>query len=251
MKSNSPFRKTDPPGSEEKPGILDKIRNIATESAKNIIPGYSVASTIGKAGLNLVKSQLAKNLNPYEYENTVYSDGGRESREQGPGERVLRALVSKEDQMGSWKGQATRERKDLLSMMLGQKPEYSSIPVSEYRPSSSKDQEAVYYRSPTSEETIKEKLKDPEFLKSFKPNSKGIMSLQDYFSDAQRGSGSNVLGKYTLNQGEDDKGKYVSYYDKWDLEPYKGSNKTLNNISNKAQELAGITPTELYGRVYY
>jgi len=251
MKSNSPFRKTDPPGNEEKPGILDKIRNIATESAKNIIPGYSVASTIGKAGLNLVKSQLAKNLNPYEYENTVYSDGGRKSREQGPGERVLRALVSKEDQQGSWKGQATRERKDLLGMMLGRQQEYNSIPVSEYRPSSSKDQEAVYYRSPTSEETIKEKLKDPEFLKSFKPNSKGIMSLQDYFSDTERGSGSNVLGKYTLNQGEDDKGKYVSYYDKWDLEPYKGSNETLNNISNKAQELAGITPTELYGRVYY
>ncbi len=255
MKSNSPFRRTDPPGSEEKPGILDKIRNIATESVKNIIPGYSIASTIGKAGLNLAKSQLAKNLNPYQYENTVYSDGGRESREQGPGERVLRALVSKEDQMGSWKGQATKERKDLLSMMLGQKPEYNSIPVSEYRPSSSEDQEAVYYSSPTSEETIKEKLKDPEFLKSFKPNSKGIMSLQDYFSDVQtgsgRGSGSNVLGEYTLNQGEDDKGKYVSYYDKWDLEPYKGSNETLNNISNKAQELAGIKPTEIYGRVYY
>ena len=251
MKSNSPFRKTDPPGNEEKPGILDKIRNIATESAKNIIPGYSVASTIGKAGLNLVKSQLAKNLNPYEYENTVYSDGGRKSREQGPGERVLRALVKREDQMGSWKGRATEERKDLLSMMLNQKPEYNSIPLSEYRPSSSKDQEAVYYRSPTSEETIKEKLKDPEFLKSFKPNSEGIMSLQDYFSDTERGSGSNVLGKYTLNQGEDDKGKYVSYYDKWDLEPYKGSNETLNNISNKVQELAGIKPTELYGRVYY
>ena len=51
MKSNSPFRKTDPPGSEEKPGILDKIKNIAIESAKNIIPGYSLpgyslASTI-------------------------------------------------------------------------------------------------------------------------------------------------------------------------------------------------------------
>jgi len=250
MKSNSPFRKTDPPGNEEKPGILDKIKNIATESAKNIIPGYSVASTIGKAGLNLVKSQLAKNLNPYNYEQEVYNEDGS-SRTRGPGERVLRALVNKEDQQGSWSGQATRERKDLLSMMLGQKPEYNSIPVSKYKPSSSKDKKAVYYSSPTSEQTIKEKLKDPEFLKSFKPNSQGIMSLQDYFSDVQRGSGSNVLGKYTLNQGEDEQGKYVSYYDKWDLEPFKSSNKTLSNISDKAQELAGITPTELYGRVYY
>tara|TARA_R110000803_G_scaffold166331_1_gene229674 strand:- start:247 stop:1026 length:780 start_codon:yes stop_codon:yes gene_type:complete len=235
----------------DKPGLFDKIKDMAIDGAKNLIPGYTIASTVGKAGLNFAKGQLAKNLNPYEYENTVYSDGGRESRKQGPGERVLRALVSKEDQMGSWKGQATKERKDLLGMMLGRQQEYNSIPVSEYRPSSSKDQEAVYYRSPTSEETIKEKLKDPEFLKSFKPNSKGTMSLMDYFSDTKSGSGDNVLGKYTLNQGEDDKGKYVSYYDKWDLEPYKGSNKTLNNISNKAQELAGIKPTELYGRVYY
>jgi len=236
--------------SEEKSGILDKIRSIATESAKNIIPGYSVASTIGKAGLNLVKSQLAENLNPYNYEQEVYDEDGS-SRTRGPGERELRDLVNKEDQQGSWSGQATRERKDLLSMMLNQKPKYNSIPVSKYKPSSSKDEKAVYYSSPTSEQTIKEKLKDPEFLKSFKPNSQGVMSLQDYFSDVERGSGSNVLGNYTLNQGEDEQGKYVSYYDKWDLEPYKGSNKTLNNISNKAQELAGIKPTELYGRVYY
>ena len=250
--NNSPFRKTDPPGSEEKPGILDKIGSIATETAKNLIPGYTIASTIGKAGLNFAKSQLAKNLNPYQYENTVYSDGPwGESRTQGPGERVLRALVSEEDKMGSWYGQATRERSDLLGMMLGQKPEYNSIPVSKYKPSSSKDKKAVYYSSPTSEQTIKEKLKNPEFLKSFKPNSKGVMSLQDYFSDVQRGSGNNVLGRYTLNLGEDEQGKYVSYYDRWDLEPYKGSNKTLNNFSNKAQELAGIKPTELYGRVYY
>jgi len=250
MISKSPFRKTDPPGSEEKPGLLSRIRNIATEGAKTLIPGYGAASTVGKAGLNLVKSQLAKNLNPYQYEQEVYNEDGS-SRTRGPGERVLRALVSKEDGQGDWQGQATKERKDLLSMMLSQKPEYDSIPVSDYRPSSSKDENAVYYSSPTSERTIREKLKDPEFLKSFKPNSKGVMSLQDYFSDVERGSGSNVLGKYTLNQGEDEKGKYVSYYDKWDLEPYKSGNKTLNTISNKAQELAGITPTELYGRVYY
>ena len=250
MISKSPFRKTDPPGSEEKPGILSRIRNIATESAKNLIPGYTVASTIGKAGLNLVKSQLAKNLDPYQYEKEVYNEDGS-FRTQGPGERVLRALVSKEDGQGSWQGQATKERKDLLSMMLSQKPEYNSIPVSDYKPSSSKDENAVYYSSPTSEKTIREKLKDPEFLKSFKPNSKGVMSLQDYFSDVERGSGSNVLGKYTLNQGEDEDGKYISYYDKWDLEPFKSSSETLSNISNKAQKLAGITPTELYGRVYY
>lgn len=249
--SKSPLLQSKNEKGPDKPGLFDKIKDIAIDSAKNLIPGYTVASTLGKAGLNFAKGQLAKNLNPYEYERTVYSDNGRESREQGPGERVLRALVSKEDQQGSWSGQATKERKDLLGMMLGRQQEYNSIPVSEYRPSSSKDEEAVYYRSPTSEETIKEKLKDPEFLKSFKPDSKGTMSLQDYFSDTERGTGSNVLGRYTLNQGEDEKGKYVSYYDKWDLEPYKGSNKTLNTISNKAQELVGIKPTELYGRVYY
>lgn len=248
--SKSPLLQSKKEIDPDKPSFFDKIKDVAVEGAKNLIPGYTVASKVGKAGLNFAKSQLAKNLNPYQYEQEVYDEDGS-SRTRGPGERVLRALVSKEDGQGSWQGQATRERKDLLSMMLGRQPEYNSIPVSDYKPSSSKDKEAVYYRSPTSEETLKEKLKDPEFLKSFKPNSKGVMSLQDYFSDVERGSGSNVLGKYTLNQGEDEKGKYVSYYDKWDLEPYKGGNKTLNTISNKAQELAGIKPTELYGRVYY
>jgi hypothetical protein len=254
MKSNSPFKTPDPPGSKEKPGIFDKIRNIATESAKHLIPGYTMASTVGKAGLNFAKDQLVKNINPYGYESTTWSDGDPNQR--GPGERVLRALVSKEEQQGDWQGQATMERKDLFGMMLGRQQKYNSIPLSKYRPTSSKDQEAIYYSSPTSEKTITEKLKNPEFLKSFKPNKQGVMSLHDYVTNVERGTGDNVLGNYTLNQGEDDKGKYVSYYDKWDLEPYKGrgahgNNKILHNISTKAQKLAGVKPTEVYGRVYY
>lgn len=47
----------------------------------------------------------------------------------------------------------------------------------------------------------------------------------------------DALGYYTVFQGEDDNGKYVGYYDKWDF-----ANPMLNAITN---------PTEVYDRVYY
>ena len=131
---------------------------------------------------------------------------------------------------------ATRERQDLLNLMLKGEQVHGSVPVSEYRPTRAEDPNAVYYSSPETERDITNMVQTPGFDPSELSNLK---------------EGGRVLGSYQLNPGEDERGRYVSYYDKWDLEPYKGSNKTLNNISNKAQELAGIKPTELYGRVYY
>jgi hypothetical protein len=54
-----------------------------------------------------------------------------------------------------------------------------------------------------------------------------------------------------MNLGEDDKGKYVSYYDKWDLDPYQRKGGALDMISTIAQKAAGVQPAEAYGRVYY
>tara|TARA_R110000737_G_scaffold288752_2_gene295341 strand:+ start:26 stop:754 length:729 start_codon:yes stop_codon:yes gene_type:complete len=203
----------------------------------------------GKALLGLAKSQIAKNINPYEYETDRFDDNYNVTGKVNPAERIAKSLFTEEHQ--EYKGQAGKERKDLLSMMLGVKQPNQSIPVSKYRPSSSKDKNAVYYSSPTTEKTVKEKLKDPEFLKRFKPNKKGTMALSEYVSDVTHGSGQNVLGKYTLNKGSDEKGKYVSYYDKWDVQPWQTSNKVVNNVTDKIQKAVGIKPTELYGRVYY
>ena len=61
-----------------------------------------------------------------------------------------------------------------------------------------------------------------------------------------------VLGNFTLNQGEDEKGKYISYYDKWDLSPFKGDGDWKEKLSNFGQEyILGVDPTSIYNRMYY
>ena len=61
-----------------------------------------------------------------------------------------------------------------------------------------------------------------------------------------------VLGQFTLNQGEDEKGKYISYYDKWDLDPFeyddsKGDwKKKLTDFGQK--HILNVDPTSIYIR---
>jgi hypothetical protein len=50
---------------------------------------------------------------------------------------------------------------------------------------------------------------------------------------------SDLLGTYTLDKGEDERGSYVSYYDKWDLA------HPAARISKAGQ------PFDIYGRMYY
>lgn len=57
-----------------------------------------------------------------------------------------------------------------------------------------------------------------------------------------------VMGNYTYSFGQDDKGKYLSYYDKWDLNPFKGS---LYDDVDIAEKYGIGHPVELYNRRYY
>tara|TARA_R110001592_G_C12915273_1_gene727994 strand:- start:52 stop:798 length:747 start_codon:yes stop_codon:yes gene_type:complete len=244
---SSPFKQkfsaNSPLNYHENPGILSKIKSIATESAKNIIPGYRVASTIGKGLLGLAKNQIANNIRP-----VGYGDN--------PAGRIASAMFKPElgsvGKSGNIKGKSIEERQDFLGLMLEGKQPHKSLQVSKTKPSNSTNPDAVYYNSAITEKSIKDNLKNPEFLKSFKLNKKGVYSKVDYLVDNKaRGYDGNSLGNFTMNLGEDDKGAYVSYYDKWDLNPYKGKNKTLNTMSNIAQDIVGVKPAEAYGRVYY
>lgn len=65
------------------------------------------------------------------------------------------------------------------------------------------------------------------------------------------------LGNYTTGRGRDDNGDYVSYYDIWDLNPFRGitnvANKYANKVGlNKVGDLSmGIgNPLEIYDRIY-
>lgn len=71
--------------------------------------------------------------------------------------------------------------------------------------------------------------------------------------------GYNNLGQFTLSRGYDDKGEYISYYDKWDLNPFKGYYGERNN--NFLTKLFGVNkkgnlldflgkPIHFYDRIY-
>ena len=58
----------------------------------------------------------------------------------------------------------------------------------------------------------------------------------------------NVMGAYTVSFGKDRKGKYMSYYDKWDLNPFEDTvvgNEDLENRYNIGKAV------HLYNRRYY
>lgn len=128
------------------------------------------------------------------------------------------------------------EQEDLWSMYLGLPQRYKSVGVSSYVPTKSKDKSGTYY-----------KLQDPnhakwltEKAKELKIGESKIFTEDDFETDStgqvQNSIGS--LGTYTLSKGRDDKGEYISYYDKWDLAP---SGVNVNVIGK---------PLEIYDRVY-
>jgi hypothetical protein len=168
------------------------------------------------------------------------------------------------------------ERQDLLSLMLGQGQKYGSIEPAIYKPTDATDPDAEYVRSKVTEEQIKKELTSayvPGYLRAFDYGS-GISTSRGYKADEDGnyiGDGKDlpdlllekdpygdVLGNFTLDKGVDEKGHYISYYDKWDVNPLSSTSSQgdatsimSRELDNIIQSAVGIKPREVYGRVYY
>lgn len=198
--------------------------------------------------MNFVKNQISKNIYPFGYQDSY--------------RRAFSAIFLKD------KGRAYAEESDLpqyqsrmdfLNVYTGKPQQHNTLSPSTYKPTMAKDPNAQYYRINDDEafakyllETIKS---DPEAGDQFKihpslqplrsqnqegvpfdPNNRPIL---DYVQnpDDTRWIDMNYwanMGTYVKSLGKDEKGKYVSYYDKWDIEPMDFG-----------------TPFELYDRIYY
>lgn len=132
---------------------------------------------------------------------------------------------------------AKKERQDFLSLMMTGKQEHNSLPVSEYKPTTAKNPNATYYRSYETENDIIEAIQKEGDM------DKNLEELKSKYG--------RVLGNFKISKGEDENGKYISYYDVWDLNPYKGKSEILDTATTVGQYLAGVTPAEAYGRIYY
>jgi len=270
VESNDPPTKEDPSVIDSMlSGISDKLQHYS--KPKNIARLLTMGPLL-EGGLSFAKNQIAENLNPVGYGNTVSNKKNKNlsgesrllkdvnSRHKGPAYKLLDALAgntqgrSAKDKVESRSDiPFVKERQDLLQMLMNDSsPKGGSISESEYKPSFAVSGHK-YYNSPETEASIMRDLQNnPDLMSQFKDNGTGIKThtgygVNDNQSAEEQG---NVLGNYTMTLQKDKDGReYIDYYDKWDLQPYK-RNKGATKITDALQSMAGIEAPEIYGRIY-
>lgn len=246
---------------KEEGSVLNTIGNtILKYHPVSLAAQYAAKKAVGK---------ISENIDPYSYN----------TNEGGWGKRALNSLFNKEGNrketeklaaMGinsfGEKSNEPKLRLDLLNMYAGKAQQYNSFSLSKEKPMQGNEANEKYYDSPSLKNeiynTIAKKTNliftDKDDLKNKIFNSIGGKKGQ---------SGNNIsttlpaLGQGTLGVGEDEKGVYISYSDKWDINPsegvsadYKTENSSLRNALNfatkKAEEYGVVNPTRVYGRIY-
>lgn len=175
-------------------------------------------------------------------------------------EKVFKSLVSIEprpsirwlQEEGMEKGyEETRKQKiareDAWRLYLGIPQIYGTFSISEYQPGKRSEQKYYFkindfwsslvrnYPGSNKKELIREvatswfgKLQNQKLMSDLN----GSRSIGDSGDRA-------VMGSYTLSRGSDERGYYISYYDKWDLK-----------VPLEADGFIG-KPYEIYDRLYY
>ena len=164
---------------------------------------------------NIIKDKLYNNLQPRSYEDPI--------------KRTIRALTSNNEQYTE-----VPHREDAYSLYMGRPQVNNTFGVSRYKPSIKKESliEPVYYKiNHISGTNFEEELLKNNIDRDYDPGF-------DY---------NDIMGNYTISKGEDEHGKYISYYDKWDLNPFS----LKNPITKKEITTDFGKPFEIYNRVYY
>ena len=201
---------------------------------------------IGKV-VKTAKQRIADNIYPVGYRGESTT----------PATRLYNAVIKNEPEPGSKKNSDQEgngrtkhnllERQNILAYAMGQP---NTLQESQYKPTKSKNSDSVYYRSPRTEWNLENELT------KYASRGEGLNLIDSYsnsdpgyhdFTTKASSDAINVLGNYTVDKGEDSRGKYISYYDKWDLDPFPGNTK----LSSTIQKGIGIKAPEMYGRIYY
>ncbi len=143
-------------------------------------------------------------------------------------------------------------RVDSMNLLFGDEQVFNSWRQSEYRPQKSKDENATYYGLPSTfdkktfinHKLIKEFIKSDEQKRVLTDGESFSGTLWNRLKDGNpslvekvnEGTFAGGLGHYTIGKGEDDKGKYISVYDLWDINSEAGTE---------------LSPFEVYDRIYY
>ena len=189
--------------------------------------------------LDPIKKNIAQNLTP-----TGYDD---------PYSRIAKSVIGiPDDYKNKFDQESLKERKDLLAIMMNQPQKYNTIQTSKYKPSISKESDTKYYYSPHTKNLVLKNYDKYSKLIDIKKSKNESTNIWDMdTSQTEEGKASGVLGNFTIDKGIDKDGReYISYYDKWDVQPFGKTNSKLNKISDYIQNAAGINSPEIYGRIY-
>ena len=205
--------------------------------------------------VNFAKDRLRKNLVPYGYTN--------------PAGRVYDAIVkdkstpyvSEDKHIVLGLKDVSPERRDAFKLYMNNPQENNTFGISNYTPSlkdkNSNSNNGPYYKinnlygDPTKSdndvnffyELNKNRVTNaalPNLIKTpFDNLTKAPPTLINFQND--------IMGHYKTSIGSDERGNYMSYYDKWDLNP----KKVKNPITGKEIPTDIGKPFEIYDRVYF
>lgn len=236
---------------------------------------YTNLQKIGKQ----ITSNVASNIDPYSYRNPVsrfISAGlGNEKSEDRTEREMYLSSAGKNENIED------KNRIDLINMWAGKPQKFNTVQKSDYKPTISDEPNAKYYKIPELEKKLFSNLVRTGVMKGkFNGPIKSKKDLEDaldiseggYFSEIKNDSGKKIgytgtmmsLGEGTLSIGEDEKGPYLSYYDKWDINPLYGMSSAIGSVLPKSAqrgvdkivtgipESMGITSApRVYGRIYF
>ena len=196
--------------------------------------------------INKIKRTLYNKLNPWGY-NEKDSLGYIIT---SPDQKIKTALNPKTPNRDFLMNRSVIMRNPIYAKYLGLKDYYNgysmvntddNLEISNYFPTIG-NQGNIYYKSPTESDSFFGPFSDAILARAFKTRDntgKNTFVSPDY---------DDVMGHYTTSFGKDKKGKYISYYDIWDLNPFEGTPIENGDIG----ERYGIgKPVHLYNRKYY
>lgn len=263
----------------------NKFRNEALR-AKSKSPKITLSDWLipGKLIAKQELSDLAENLDPFEYGNKEGSDVERVlrsgifgSKEKGRKE-LEAAIENKPSDISPSYIDEGKARVDLLQLYAGKPQQYNTLEPADYIPTSGHKRGDEYIKSKFVEDALIKSILNQSDTTIPIPNLRTKADIQRYIEthgetaldtkpgEKTKGIATKVpaLGTATLSAGEEDGRPYLSYYDLWDLNPFVGAyssvpEKQQQNWHNQwkkegvdiATKFAGAKPPKVYGRIYF
>jgi len=243
---------------KDPPSFMDVIKAALLSN-----PATAGMTALASSAVREGKERLAENLRPLGYErydvprNEAYDE---EKHLTGPADRLINALMGESEYTKMEQenpSESLKERQALFRTVLGL--EGDTLPASEYMEGA--------YRSPVTEKALMQVFNDPEsYYSKHSRIPRSQMTLESVIDemtakphyhgpDISQYGQSNVLGRFTVSRGSDERGDYIDYYDEWDLNPFSDrptdGMPELRGLEDFVYDnVLGLKSPKIYGRIY-